>query len=420
MTYYIDSSGLHSSPPCGANDESSPAAAKVSGRSRSKRQRLLHFVTSASATLLVLIAMTPAAPAATATWVQNFVPLAVTSSRTLSGATGSSATNLYPVTATPDDAIDDTAAIQGRINVAGAAGGGVVKLSAGTFVINGKLRMASNVKLEGSGPTTVLKAGPTFMNNSGPAGGFPIVTTAGADNTTLTNFTADQSGDTLNGNVTGRLNEYMIDVRDSLNSLVQGVHTKNPLTYSIAFVGGSTWCVKDSSTESTTNGKYVELDGIHAMNTSNGDIVGNVVDQRKGTDGDDGIAIHTYGAEDVHDVRIANNDVRGGRHGAGIDLAGGSGVIYNIDLTGNTVWGSPRGLHDAYYDGTQQIHHIQIVGNTFRNNDIQTAGGAIDFERAVRYVTMTDNTACSSGGYNLPAGTGNVNLRNTLTATCGD
>ncbi|MDI2035718.1 hypothetical protein PJL15_02850 [Paenarthrobacter nitroguajacolicus] len=143
-----------------------------------------------------------------------------------------------------------------------------MKLPAGTFLIDGKLRMASNVKLEGAGPTTILKAGPTFLNNNGPAGGYPIVTTAGADNTTLTNFTADQSGDTLNGNVAGRLNEYVIDVRDSYNSLVQGIHTRNPFTYSIAFVGGSKWCVKDTSTQSATNGKYTELDGIHAMNTS--------------------------------------------------------------------------------------------------------------------------------------------------------
>ncbi|MGR0159196.1 hypothetical protein [Paenarthrobacter nitroguajacolicus] len=294
----------------------------------------------------------------------------------------------------------------------------MVKIPAGTFVINGKLRMLSNVKLEGVGPETILKAGPSFTSNTGPAGGYPILTTAGAENTTLSNFTADQSGDTLDGNVPGRLNEYMIDVRDSLNSLVQGVHTRNPFTYSIAFVGGSKWCVKNSSTQSATNGKYVELDGIHAMNTSNGDIVGNVVDQRKGTDGDDGIAVHAYGDEDAHDIRIANNSVRGGRHGAGIDLAGGSGAIYNIDVTANMVWGSPRGLHDAYYDGTKQIHHIQIVGNNFRDNDIKTTGGAVDFERPVTYVTMMENSACNSGGYRLPVGNGNVSGRNTQSLEC--
>ncbi|KUM35497.1 glycosyl hydrolase family 28-related protein [Arthrobacter sp. EpRS71] len=371
--------------------------------------------------MIVIGALAPtAAPAAIGLPVEgSAATLAVTSSScSLSGATGSSSTSIYNVTATPNDAIDDTQNIQGRINAAGAAGGGVVKIPAGTFLINGKLLMMSNVKLEGVGPATVLKAGPSFTSNTGPAGGYPLVTTGGADNTTLSNFTADQSGDTLNGNVPGRLNEYVIDVRDSINSLVQGVHTRNPFTYSIAFVGGTKWCVKDSDTQSATNGKYVELDGIHAMNTSVGDIVGNVVDQRIGTDGDDGIAVHTYGDEDVHDIRIANNNVRGGRHGAGIDLAGGSGTVYNINLTGNTVWGSPRGLHDAYYDGTKQIHHIQIVGNIFRDNDIKTLGGAVDFERPVTYVTMTDNTACNSGDYRLPAGTGNVNAGNTQTSTC--
>ncbi|WP_281451796.1 hypothetical protein [Paenarthrobacter nitroguajacolicus] len=105
-------------------------------------------------------------------------------------------------------------------------------------------------------------------------------------------------------------------------------------------------------------------------------------------------------------------------HGAGIDLAGGSGTIYDIDVIGNVVWGSPRGLEDAYYDGTKQIHHVSVVGNTFKDNDIKTIGGAVDFERPVTYVTMTDNVACNSGGYRLPIGTGNVNLRNTQTSVC--
>lgn len=367
------------------------------------------------AALLVMTAITPAAAFGATSTYEPAAPLVVTSSDCiLSAATGSSATTFFAVTAKPDDALDDTPGIQGQIDAAGAAGGGIVKMPAGTFIIDGKLRMASNVKLEGAGPETVLKAGPNFLNNTGPAGGYPIVTTAGANNITLTNFTADQSGDTLNGNAAGRLSEYVVDVRDSKNSLVKGIHTKNPFTYSIAFVGGSNWCVKDSSTQSETNGKYTELDGIHAMNTAHGDIVGNVVDQRKGTDGDDGIAVHTFGTEDAHDIRIVNNNV----HGAGIDLAGGSGVIYNIDLNGNTVWGSPRGLEDAYYDGTKQMHHIKVVGNTFRDNDIKSVGGAVDFERAVTYVTMTDNLACNSGGYRLPAGTGNTNLRNTQTALC--
>ncbi|MDI2035719.1 hypothetical protein PJL15_02851 [Paenarthrobacter nitroguajacolicus] len=110
--------------------------------------------------------------------------------------------------------------------------------------------------------------------------------------------------------------------------------------------------------------------------------------------------------------------MRGGVHGAGIDLAGGSGTIYDIDVIGNVVWGSPRGLEDAYYDGTKQIHHVSVVGNTFKDNDIKTIGGAVDFERPVTYVTMTDNVACNSGGYRLPIGTGNVNLRNTQTSVC--
>ncbi|MFF1831695.1 glycosyl hydrolase family 28-related protein [Paenarthrobacter sp. NPDC058233] len=125
-----------------------------------------------------MLMLTTLAPSATsATTPTTVSPAALTALSTgcdLSGATGSSATNQYPVTAIPNDAIDDTASIQGRINAAGSAGGGIVKLPAGTFIINGKLRMASNVKLEGVGPATILKAGPSFMTNTGPAGGYRL------------------------------------------------------------------------------------------------------------------------------------------------------------------------------------------------------------------------------------------------------
>jgi hypothetical protein len=108
-------------------------------------------------------------------------------------------------------------------------------MPAGTFLTNGHLQMKSNVKLQGSGQQTIIKAGPKFLSTKGPYGGYPVITTARAQNVTIANLTADQSGDRLHGNVSGRLTEYLVDLHGSTNVVVDGVSTRNPFTYSIVW-----------------------------------------------------------------------------------------------------------------------------------------------------------------------------------------
>ncbi|MBD1537615.1 hypothetical protein HC749_05445 [Arthrobacter sp. S13_S34] len=322
-------------------------------------------------------------------------------------ATGSSAT-----TATMIHASDagDSAAIQKAIDKAAAGGGGIVQLSAGQFDIHKPLILKSNVALRGSGKDTVLKASSRFLQSKGPLGGHPLITTYGAKDVTIADLTADQSGDIINGNVAGRLKEYLVDVRHSTNAVVEGIATKNPFTYSIAVVGSNNFCVRNNSTVASSNGEYDQLDGIHITDSHSGMVVGNHVDQRQGRDGDDGLVAQTIGSA-VHDVIYRDNDVRGGSHGAGMQLAVSGKEIYNITIENNRFWGSPSGIRTGYYDGENQaVHDITIKGNLFENLD----GASTNFSGQLENIQVVDNRFCQSGEFKVAEGPKNLVARNEV------
>jgi hypothetical protein len=314
---------------------------------------------------------------------------------------------------------DSTSAIQGAINAAASAGGGVVALPAGTFLINGHLVLKSNVKLSGAGQKTVLKAGPDFLTSTGPDGGYPIVTTAGASNVTVANLTADQSGDTLNGNINprSRLAAFIIDVRSSHNAVVDNVYTRNPFTYSIAVVKTEGFCVRHCNTQVATSNRYNALDGIHILDSNTGQVIGNYVDQRIGADGDDGLTAHTIGAP-IYDVLYANNKVRGGNHGDGMQLAVGQYPIHNLVIRNNYFWGSPFGIRTGYIrsgpDGS--VYDISITSNHIYNlvpgKAFPDGGNAIDIGgfgaiAPVAYITVKNNYICHAGIITVLRGVGN-------------
>jgi len=345
---------------------------------------------------------------------------------TKSGATGSNATTIYTVTTTVNDAGDDTDAIQNRIDTAGGAGGGVVKLAAGTYIIDGKLQMANNVKLEGTGPATILKAGPNFLATKGPAGGYPVVTTNNAANTTITNLTVDHSGNTLaaSANMDGRLNEYVVDIRGGSNNLVDGVHVRNPFTYCIAAVATTKFCVKNSTTSVASSGKYDQLDGIHVLDSSFGDVVNNIVDQRVGTDGDDGLVAHTINGT-THDINYIGNTVRGGHRGNSMQLAVGNYSIYNLKILDNEFHGAPYGIRTGYYDnGTGEVNGVTLSGNYIHDLEAGYAfpDGSYDAihigdfgaHGPITNVVATNNRACAAGNIYVAPGTGNTNQNNIV------
>jgi polygalacturonase len=340
-------------------------------------------------------------------------------------ASGATATARFrPHGAAANGATDDTSAIQNAIDAAASAGGGVVTLGAGTFLINGHLVMKSNVKLAGVGPATVIKAGPSFLDSTGPDGGYPVITTAGASNVTIANLTADQNGKVLNGNANSgqRFSAFLVDLRDSHNVVANDVYTRNPFTYSIAVVGSSDFCVTHCNTQVASSGVYNGLDGIHVLDSNTGQIIQNHVDQRVGADGDDGLVAHTISAA-VYDVLYARNIVRGGNYGDGMQLAVGDHPIYDLTIRNNNFWGSPFGIRTGYYDtgSNGAVHNIAISGNYIHDlvpgAAFPDGGNAVDIGdfgavAPVTFITVTDNRTCKAGVIKVVPGTGNIVARN--------
>jgi polygalacturonase len=342
-----------------------------------------------------------------------------------SKATGSTAKKVFPIKhLVGDGKTNSYQAIQTAINEAGKAGGGIVKLPTGTFMINGHLAMQDNVTLEGSGPSTIIKAGPKFLVAS-PGAGYSIVSTDGASNVTIANFTADQQGNKLNGNTINRFLGYVIHIHNSKNVIVQGVYTRNPFTYAIVAEDSTKFCLKNNNTQVGTSGKYDQLDGIHVLNSSFGDVLNNYIDQGYGADGDDGLAAHTIGGT-VHDITYAGNKVRGGKGGSGMQIAltDSTDTIYNIKIQNNEFWSSPRGIRTGYYgkkDGS--VHDITIGGsaqtgnyihdNTFNDTKVGDAvniyGNGIDPTNII----VTYNKTCKAGTISVGKGKNNVVKNNS-------
>lgn len=342
-----------------------------------------------------------------------------------SKATGANNKKAFPVShLVSNGKTDDQNAIQEAINNAGNAGGGMVKLPAGTFLINSPLIMKDNVTLEGVGSATILKAGPKLLTTD-PTIGYSIVTTNGASNVTIANFTADQQGNILDGNSIDRFFGYVIHAFNSKNVIVENVFVRNPFAYSIVAENSTQFCFKNNNTQVSTSGKYDQLDGIHVLNSSFGDVLNNYVDQGYAADGDDGLVAHTI-AGSVHDITYAGNVVRGGKGGSGMQLAltNTTDTIYNIKIQNNEFWGSPRGIRTGYYGGTGgSVHDILIGGsaktgnfihdNTF--NDTKTGDAINIYGNGIDpyNISVSYNKACKAGTISVGTGKNNTVAFNT-------
>lgn len=340
-------------------------------------------------------------------------------------ASGSTATNVVAVNgAAGNGSTDDYTAIQNAINAAGDAGGGIVHLPAATYLVNNHLQLRNNVRLEGVGSSTVIKAGSGFYNSQAPAGGYPVVTTNGADNVTIANIGLDQSGDVYGDrNMAGRLAGYLCELRNSTNILVTGVTTRNPSSYSIVPIGSTRFSIVHCNTQVATSGRYDQLDGLHVLDSNTGEVRFNTVDQRVGTDGDDGTVAHTINGP-VHDVVYANNEVRGGNNGGGMQFAVGNYPIYNITVQDSEFHGCTYGIRTGGYDNANGgVHNVTIQRNNVHDNVPGNAfpggGPGIDIgdygmNGPIANITIANNRACNTGQVSTTGGTV------TGTLGCGD
>jgi hypothetical protein len=328
---------------------------------------------------------------------------------------------------------DMAPAIQRAINSASAAGGGIVQLGVGTYRLDSRLTMASDVELEGSGADrTTLQ---TEVANTG------VITTGGASNTTIADLTADQNGQNLNSSSGGgnpAYYEVMID--GGTNNIVQRLRIINPVNYMMdeddnasAFcVRGNTIIVNGAESKYSDNA-YANLDGIHIDGGTDGDVLGNYVDERENgaTDGDDALVAQSYTANQSS-VEFIGNVARGGNNGDCMQFALGPDSIANDTVSGNELWGCPFGVRTGGYASSGSITDTAISGNNIHdlvaghgtNGSFPGGGNAIELGgflssgQSSSSDSVTGNFVCSAGDVVPESG---VSVSGTISYTgCGD
>lgn len=354
---------------------------------------------------------------------------------TVSGATGAG-TPAYVVNvgAPVAGGGNSVTEIQNAVNAASShAGGGEVVLAPGTYTLTQSIDLGSNVLLTGAG-----EGGTTLIASSG-ANVDPMVTTNGSSNDTVQSLTVNQNGSSSASHQ--NLSSYLIEDRGGKNVIFQNVATRDPSTYSMVAVGASNFCFRNNNVEQdpTENGKYNQLDGIHVLESSFGDVLDNYVDQRfdGATDGDDGLVAHSITAP-THDITYAGNVVRGGSNGNDMQIALGD-EIYNIKIIGNEFYGGPFGIRTGIYSsGTNNVSNITISGNNIHNNTPGNAyvngGEAVDIGgseaggglKGATNILIENNVTCSAtdngtdGAFSVIAGSGNVDSGNSTYSGCSD
>lgn len=217
---------------------------------------------------------------------------------------------------------DDTSALQAAIDAAAAAGGGTVKVGAGTFLLTGTegaaLELREGVTLQGLGFTTVLKLA------DGTSGVDALVRSVG-DNTGAKGLLLDANRDNTTGTVSGWVN------------------------------GNSDGVVLDHVTVTDASGYGLDLRGEN----------GNQVQVRSGfvsNSGLDGIIASGLGLSEISDTHSSDNG------GNGFNV---TGPLSLIEITSHD--NAENGVL-AQDDGSGAVHLIggEVVSN--RNDGVHLVG----------------------------------------------
>jgi hypothetical protein len=332
--------------------------------------------------------------------------------------TGATKTTVYATIAAPSGNMEPT--IQSAINSASASGGGIVKIGAGTYELDSRLTMASNVELEGAGKTTtILQAAETNMG---------IVTTNGASNTTLADFTADQNGQNLNSaSGGGNPGYYEVDIDGGSNNIVEEVQLINPVNYMLDEENGSSaFCMRDNtiivngSESKYSNDTYANLDGIHIDGGTNGDVLDNYIDQRENgaTDGDDALVAQGYESNESY-VDYIGNIARGGNNGDCMQFAFGPGSISHVTVSDNELYGCTFGIRTGGYNPGGSVTNVTISNNNIhnivpgagKNGSFSSGGEAIELggflttNQTASSNTVSNNYVCDAGSVVAESGT---------------
>lgn len=320
--------------------------------------------------------------------------------------------NVLDFGATPDDATDDSAAIQAAIDAAYAAGGGTVVIPAGTFYVSGDplnpsqgcIEVRSNVTLTGAGAgDTVLKLVDHFDARINGIVRTPV--NESAENIVISNLTID--GNRVNniehqaGIITGvKENE---DGRIHQNITISGVEVMNCNAY-----------------------------GINPHEITYNLVVEDCVSHDNGKDG----FVADYVEGGIYRNNIAyNND----RHGFNVTTSSNDVVLENNKAFDNAGAGLVTQRADIFPEGQDNIPwptRITIIGGEYYSNaregiliklsDSVTVTGALIYEndrQGIRIEGATNTTITENTIYNnSQAGDGvydeiNIRLRIDDTVT---
>jgi hypothetical protein len=267
-----------------------------------------------------------------------------------------------------DGASNDTTALQQAIDAAVAAGGGTVRIGAGTYMISRGLTYGSNIALEGEGPER------TIIRNtlSRKRGTFMLIPKRdGLANVVVRDLTFDQRGDWYDRDGESR-HEFLLDVRATTNMAIYNCWFRRVRTVAV---------YSDTTSSSTTVGLRVV--GNHVFEANGGGfswfgsfrdfvIEDNVIEHTK----DDAIAVQDkVTGEYPTSINITNNKI--------------------LNCKTRTYYGStPNGINNFGGD------RVTISGNTIANvlaNGIRVGSGA---SRRGTYTRVSNNVISGAGSNN--------------------
>jgi hypothetical protein len=232
--------------------------------------------------------------------------------------------NVFSYGADATGASESAPAIQAALDAAAAAGGGVVLVPAGLYVISQILQIGSGVALQGAGMgvTTIQAASGFSPSQVGGLNGLTVLVVAGnagGSNIVITGLTFDGNQANISAfpGWADQGDSHCLDLRNVDNLQISGVEIINAIRYSMFIVQCThsyvSFCRIISGQESLASGR-TQQDGIHLSGCRWCVVADNNVDT--GTTagvGDDAICLQalTSGAP-VTDISVATRLLPGG------------------------------------------------------------------------------------------------------------
>lgn len=284
-----------------------------------------------------------------------------------------------------DGSTDDTAAIQNALTLCRMAGGGIVYVPEGVYLVSSTLQAGSNTTVlgAGGGVTTIkMKSGSwSSATQNGSNGGISCLQAYGSTSSNIT-----VRGITWDGNETGvtaipswaDASECSpLALRGTANVTVDNCQVINSIGYSLYLWNCTDFTVSNNRVTSGQVsaaqgwGTPAGQDGIHVSASQYGDVTDNIIATGNSTAGDDAIALQSWGtgANAIVGVSVTGNIITASAQ-SGIDLALSGGPISSVAITGNTISNTQADgliLQPFSYAAATLTTGVTISGNTFAN-----------------------------------------------------